>query len=256
MNDMRTSKNGLEFIARWEGVVLHPYMDVASLWTIGVGHLIRPGDCFSSISNDKVKELLASKDRDHPYAELLITREEALDILAEDVTDVESYLNAYITVPLNQDQYDALVSFGFNCGPGVFKTSGACKALNAGDYEKFPEKLLDWSKVRVNGSLQVNKGLLARRKAEGELFSKQSLRPEDPHEVPTIVSWNKEIMMDTQTRLKMLGLYPGLIDGIMGPKTRAAIEHFSRTHAISPGVDPRIGVTPMWLSALAAAVGG
>jgi len=253
MRNMRTSKNGLEFIARWEGVVLHPYMDVASLWTIGVGHLIRPGDCFSSMPNEKIKELLSSKDRDHPYAELLITREEAMEVLAEDVTDVESYLESYIKVPLNQDQFDALISFGFNCGPGVFKTSGACRALNAGDYESVPEKLLDWSKVRVNGKLQVNKGLLARRKAEGELFMKQPIRPEDPHEIPTIVFWSSELLRDTQARLKMLGLYPGAVDGIMGPKTVAAIEQFSKTRGVSPGVDPRLGITQMWLSALVSA---
>ena len=46
MNNLKTSKSGLEFIARWEGIVLHPYMDVAGLWTIGVGHLIKPSDSF------------------------------------------------------------------------------------------------------------------------------------------------------------------------------------------------------------------
>ena len=253
---MKTSKNGLEFVARWEGVVLHPYLDVASLWTIGVGHLIKPGDHFSTIPSEKIKELLASKDPDHPYSELLISREEALDILSKDIAAVEKALESWIVVPLNQNQYDALISFGFNCGPGVFKTSGACKALNAGNYEGFAEKLLDWSKVRIGGELKVNKGLLARRTAEGQLFMKEPITPVDPHESPTIVMWDKNLIMDTQTRLKMLGLYPGLIDGIIGPATRKSIEEFSKIYSVSPGVDPRIGITPMWLAVLTKEAGG
>jgi lysozyme len=255
MNGMKTSKFGLEFVARWEGIVLHPYMDVGGLWTIGVGHLIKSTDSFSTISNVKIKELLKSKDEQHPYSELLITREEALEILAKDVEEVEKALNIFVTVPLNQNQFDALVSFGFNCGTGVFRTSGACKALMAGDYRAVPEKLLDWSKVRIGGVLRTNIGLLNRRTAEGQLFSKIPLTPVDPHEVPTIVSWTKEILMDTQTRLKMLGLYPGIIDGVMGQATLKGIEEFTRIHGVSTGVDPKLGIAPSWLSALAQVVG-
>ena len=251
MNYMKTSQNGLEFIARWEGVVLHPYMDVAGLWTIGVGHLIKPTDSFSTISNAKVKELLKSKDRSHPYSELLISREEALTILARDVAEVEKAANAFITVPLNQNQFDALVSFGFNCGTGVFRTSGACRALVAGNYNAVPERLLDWSKVRINGEIRTNKGLLARRTAEGQLFSRVPIEPIDPHETPTIVSWTRDILLDTQTRLKMLGLYPGVIDGIIGPATKRGIEEFSRKYGVIMGADPMIGIAPSWLAELA-----
>lgn len=256
MNEnMKTSKNGLEFIAKWEGTVLHPYMDIGGLWTIGVGHLIKPTDSFSAISNTKIKELLKSRERNHPFAELMISHDEALNILAKDVEEVEKALKMFITVPLNQNQFDALVSFGFNCGVGVFRTSGACRALIAGNYNAVPERLLDWSKVRIGGELKVNKGLLNRRTAEGELFSKVPFSPVDPHEAPTIVSWTRDLALDTQTRLKMLGLYPGVIDGIVGTNTIKGIEEFSRKHGISTGVDPRIGISPMWLSALAQAVG-
>lgn len=254
-NSMKTSKNGLEFIAKWEGVVLHPYMDIGGLWTIGVGHLIKPTDSFSTISNAKIKELLKSRDREHPYAELLISREEALNILSKDVEDVEKALKTFITVPLNQNQFDALVSFGFNCGTGVFRTSGACRALVAGNYNAVPERLLDWSKVRINGELKTNKGLLNRRTAEGQLFMKTPFTPVDPNDVPTIVSWTREIAMDTQTRLKMLGLYGGVIDGIVGINTIKAIEEFSKKHNITTGSDPKIGISPLWLSRLAQVVG-
>ena len=66
INDaMSTSKNGLEFISKWEGCILKPYKDIAGLRTIGVGHLIKPGENFP----DGVE----------------ITKEKALEILANDV---------------------------------------------------------------------------------------------------------------------------------------------------------------------------
>ena len=43
-DDLKTSKSGLEFITKWEGCILKPYKDIAGLRTIGVGHLIKPGE--------------------------------------------------------------------------------------------------------------------------------------------------------------------------------------------------------------------
>ena len=170
MNNLKTSKNGLEFISRWEGVVLQPYMDVGGLWTIGVGHLITPYDSFSTISNEKIKSLLKSKDRSHPYSELLISREEALEILAEDITNVEVALNRDIKVPLNQNQFDALVSFTFNLGSGALRASTLLKKLNDSDYEGASNEFKRWDKARVNGELVSVKGLRLRRIEEALMF--------------------------------------------------------------------------------------
>lgn len=171
-SDMKTSPAGLDFIARWEGCILKPYMDIAGLWTIGVGHLILPADSFSSITNEQVRSLLATKDKNHPVAKIEISKQEALDLLAKDVKKCEVGIEKNIKVSLNQNQFDALCSFGFNCGVGVYATSGACKALNEGKYDKVPELLLLWSKARINGTLQTSTGLLNRRKSEGQLFTK------------------------------------------------------------------------------------
>jgi lysozyme len=240
--EMKTSQIGLEFIARWEGLVLNPYMDVASLWTIGVGHLIKPTDSFSTITNSQIKDLLASKDKNHPIAKLTISREEALDILAKDVKNVEDDLKKFIKTILNQNQFDALVSFGFNCGTGVFKTSGACKAVAAGNFNEVPVKLLDWSKVRINGELKVNKGLLARRTAEGQLFSRTPVDLTKYEAVP----WTHDALRDIQTKLKKLGMYEGLADGLMGPKTQAGIERFSK----SKNIPIPHGIVESWLKEL------
>lgn len=245
----KTSKTGLDFISRWEGVVLKPYLDVASLWTIGIGHLIKPHDSFSTITNEQVRELLKSKDKNHPLASLKIPREEAMKLLEADVAIVENAILQNIKVTLTQNQFDALVSFGFNCGTGVLRTSGACKALNEGKYEEVSDKLLDWSKVRINGELKTNKGLLLRRTAEGQLFSRKELTDAAVAGTQTIISLSKENLINIQTKLKNLGFYSGKIDGITGPLTRDAMKKFASKRGLSAEVSDA-GVTSAWLSAL------
>jgi len=246
---MKTSKNGLEFITRWEGIILSPYLDIAGKWTIGVGHLIRQSDSFSTISNAQIRELLSSKDKRHSVTELKIPRHEAMNILAKDVEVTERALIAAIKVPLTQNQFDALVSFGFNCGTGVFRTSGACKALNAGDYEGFTVKLLEWCKVKVGGESRVSQGLLNRRKSEVQLFNSPDMAPEELPP-PTLVSWTPELLIDVQKKLKKLGLYPGFIDGLYGPATKRGIEEFSRKFSVDCGDEINIGVTPAFIRGL------
>ncbi len=144
-----TSQNGLGFIAKWEGCILHVYKDVAGLPTIGIGHLIKAGESFTTI-----------------------TKEQALDLLAEDVKKCEVAIAKNIKVPLNQNQFDALVSWSFNCGVGVLSTSTLSKRLNLGFYDEVPDHLLSWCKATVNGVKVEVKGLKNRRISEGELWSK------------------------------------------------------------------------------------
>ena len=212
INDaMSTSKNGLEFISKWEGCILKPYKDIAGLRTIGVGHLIKPGENFP----DGVE----------------ITKEKALEILANDVKLCEDSIKVRIKVPLNQNQFDALVSFGFNCGTGVYTISDACKALNEGKYEEFSQRILVWSKAKINGVLQINQGLYNRRKSEGELFS----RSIDGKKVEPVkmVNWTKESLVEAQTILTKLGLYAAKIDGLWGPSTSAALVKFAESKNVN-----------------------
>lgn len=214
INDsMVTSKNGLEFISKWEGCVLKPYKDIAGLRTIGVGHLIKPGENFP----DGVE----------------ITKEKALEILASDVKLCEDSIKTRIKVPLNQNQFDALVSFGFNCGTGVYVLSDACKALNEGKYDEVPQRLLVWSKAKINGVLQVNQGLYNRRKSEGELFSKSV--SQSAQQTVKMVDWTKESLTEAQTILAKLGLYTAKIDGLWGPSTSAALIKFAESKNLKLG---------------------
>lgn len=209
MNDnMKTSQNGLEFISRWEGCVLKPYKDIAGLRTIGVGHLIKPGENFP----DGVE----------------ITKEHALDILSADVKLCEDAINLRIKVSLSQNQFDALVSFGFNCGTGVYTRSDACKALNEGKYDEVPQRILVWSKARINGKLQTNQGLYNRRKSEGELFiNKDSADSVSMPATKNVVQLSSVVLKEIQTILKRLGLYTLKIDGAWGKGTQNALQTFA-----------------------------
>ena len=141
---MKISANGLKKLIEWEGVVLHIYMDSAGLPTIGVGHLIQKGEDYSKG----------------------LTTTQAQDLLADDLQRFEEAVNESVTVLLDQNQYDTLVSFAFNVGVGAFRSSTLLKKLNAGDYTAVPEQLMRWTKAGG----KPNDGLVARRKNEIKLW--------------------------------------------------------------------------------------
>ena len=174
---LKTSEAGLAFIAKWEGCVLNPYLVIAKLWTIGIGKLILPTDSFSTITNAQVRDLLSSKSKDHPVAKIKIPQKEAFDLLAKEVKKCEDAIAKHIKVKLNQNQFDALVSWSFNCGVGVLQSSTLAKRLNSGFYEEVPSHLANWCKAKVNGQTVVVKGLLLRRQAEGALWSTPLQKP-------------------------------------------------------------------------------
>jgi lysozyme len=220
MNDnLVTSLGGLKFIERWEGCVLTPYKDVAGLRTIGIGYLIKPTDNFPD--------------------GVAITKEKAYDLLREEVKKCENSIKTNIKVQLTQNMFDALVSFGFNCGVGVYSSSGVARETNASNFSKVPERLLDWCKATVNGQKTIVKGLYDRRKAEGDLFLLDSgISPVfGPTCVKPAVSWDKSSITDAQIKLKKLGMYQGKIDGIWGAVTSSAITSFAKNAGI-PLFDP------------------
>ena len=227
MNDhLKTSQSGLELIAKWEGIVLKPYKDIAGLRTIGIGHLIKSGENFP----DGVE----------------ITREKAFDLLASDVAICEEAIKKHIKAPLNQNQFDALVSFGFNCGTGVYVNSGVATAVNSKNFDKVPEKLTEWSKARVNGVLQTVTGLLNRRKHEAEVF----MKPDSSCVISNFpVPWNKEMLKEAQSLLKELGLYALSVDGVWGPGTKTAVEQFAESKSIEI-VDSKRGVPASFMEIL------
>ena len=157
---METSEPGLELLKQWEGFKLNVYKDSAGLATIGVGHLITKSELSSGnivINGVAVK-----------YAGGL-TDQQVLDLLSQDVKPAEQSVNNGVKVPLNQNQFDALVSFTFNVGGGAFASSTLLKVLNQKQYTEVPNQLLRWT--RAGG--KVVQGLVNRRQNEIKLWNGQ-----------------------------------------------------------------------------------
>lgn len=144
---MKTSRQGRDFIKRWEGVRLKAYRCEANVLTIGVGHTAAMGE-------------------PHPVEGMTITAEEADAILARDLAITEAQVQSAVKVDLTQRQYDTLVSFVFNVGAGAFRKSTLLKKLNAGKYNEVPAELLKWNRVKG----KVVQGLTNRRKAEADFW--------------------------------------------------------------------------------------
>lgn len=142
------SPAGLALLQRHEGWRPNAYRDPVGIWTIGYGHRIKPGESFGTL-----------------------THAEGVALLARDVNIAEAAVNAAVRVPLNQGQFDALVSFAFNVGVGAFRKSTLLKLLNAGEYAAVPAQLARWRFGTRNGVKVELAGLVARRADEGQLFA-------------------------------------------------------------------------------------
>ncbi|MCM7773479.1 lysozyme [Enterobacter asburiae] len=148
------SERGIALIKQYEGVRLSSYRDSAGVWTIGYGHT---GDV---------------------HAGQTISELTALTLLQADVMVCEKLLHHIVEVPVSQGQFDALVSFLYNVGPGKpgvksgfrFLKSGSpstmLTCLNAGRYQEAAGQFPLW--VYAGG--QRLPGLVRRRAAEQRLF--------------------------------------------------------------------------------------
>lgn len=145
LNEMTISNEGFSLIQKFEGFRGAAYQDIVGVWTIGYGHTkgVKEGD--------------------------IITREEAIDLLREELIEYEGYVKEYVKVPLTQSQFDALVSFVYNLGPTNLSRSTLLRKLNVGDYDSVPSELLRWNKA---GGKEVG-GLTRRRQTEANLFARK-----------------------------------------------------------------------------------
>ena len=155
---MKISQKGLELLKKWEGCILKQYPDQAGLPTIGIGHLLTK----SELTSGKI----FIKGAPVKYANG-ISKEQALDLLDQDLDPAEGAVNDGVIVELTQDQFDALVSFVFNCGTGAFHGSTLRKELNQGLYANVPFQLRRWN--RAGG--KVCDGLIVRRRQEIRLWN-------------------------------------------------------------------------------------
>ena len=139
---MSISQAGINLIKRWEGFRSNAYLCPANVWTIGYGHTAtaKPGMC--------------------------INTQEAEMLLKSDLRRFERAVDSLTHVPLNQAQFDALVSFTFNVGIAAFGKSTLLKKLNRKDYSGAANEFGRW----VNAGKKRLPGLVSRRQEERKLF--------------------------------------------------------------------------------------
>ena len=140
----RISQTGIDLIKRWEGCRTNSYLCPAGVWTVGYGHTktAKPNQIISHL--------------------------EAEELLQSDLRWFEEAVGKYVTVPINQNQFDALVSFTFNVGIGAFKNSTLLRLLNQKKYLAAANEFHRWT----NANGRKLPGLINRRKQEYALFTK------------------------------------------------------------------------------------
>lgn len=138
----KTSLAGINLIKQWEGWRARAYRCPAGVWTIGYGHT-------------------------HTAKRgMVITKKEGERLLRRDLQVYENCVRRLVKVPLNQNQFDALVSFTYNVGRGAFSQSTLLRVLNQGNYSETARQFLRW----VHGGGKKLPGLESRRNAERKLF--------------------------------------------------------------------------------------
>ena len=146
---MKPSQLCVDLVKHFEGLYPKAYLCPAGIWTIGYGHT-------GLIHNDGTV-----------YAGRKVTQEEAEKLLAYDLEKFSEKVGKLVTVPLEQHQFDALVSFAFNLGEGNLRKSTLLKKLNGFNYAGAAEEFMKWDKA--GGKTLA--GLTRRRKAERHLFA-------------------------------------------------------------------------------------
>lgn len=169
---MKTSAAGRAAISAREGVKLTAYRDSAGVLTIGVGHTSAAGAPTVT-------------------AGMRITAAEADKVLSRDLAAVEAAVNRMVTVPLNQNEFDALVSLVFNIGATAFRKSTLLRMLNAGDRKGAADQFLAWNKITRNGRKVELRGLTTRRQAERSQFLTPTGSKDPALEAPPVVSTPK-----------------------------------------------------------------
>lgn len=152
---MKTTAEAIQLVKEFEGFSATPYRCPAGKWTIGFG---------------TTRGVSA-----HSPA---ITRKQAEELLQRDLADAEAVVRNFVRVPLNPNQFSALVSFIHNVGTGQRgikdgfvwlrngRNSTMLTLLNDGRYEAASHQFGKW----INVKNKPSKGLIRRREAERALF--------------------------------------------------------------------------------------
>lgn len=151
---MNVSSQQLSRTATLEGFVAKAYPDGYSgntqMFSVGYGHQIQAYE----------KTLLTKT----------LTKAEALNMLHADMQTVVNYVNTHAKRTINQNQFDALCDFGFNCGVGALGL--VITDLNNNGFQGIPAHIKQYNKSRnTAGVLAINNTLVSRRAEEAAVFT-------------------------------------------------------------------------------------
>jgi len=150
---MTPDNDCFNFIKNKEGLQLTAYKDSAGIWTIGYGAIIY-GDHTPVKKEDK------------------ITNQKADQLIETEISSKSAKVNAALgNTPINQNQFNALVSFAYNAGTAALLSSTLLKRVKANPADpKIRDAFMMWNKAHVNAKLVAVKGLTRRRAEEAELY--------------------------------------------------------------------------------------
>jgi lysozyme len=148
MNDFHMSANGIALIKHFESFVAGAYVCPAGVLTIGYGTTL-------GVKRGQV-----------------VSEKQATALLARDLLGFEAAVKRLVKVQLTQNQFDALVSFAYNCGAANLASSTMLKLINNRQFQLVPAQFLRWNK----GGGKVLAGLTRRRRSEMWLWQTGTLK--------------------------------------------------------------------------------
>lgn len=208
MANRKIGQAGLNLIKQFEGCRLTAYQCSAGVWTIGYGHTAGV------------------------YKGMKITQAQADAYLKQDVEKFEKYINNPSYVPfteqLNQNQFDALVSFAFNLGQGNVKKLCVGRNIN-----QIPSAMQKYCKAAG----RTLPGLQRRRKAEAALYNKKvesctgatttTVKETEDYKMNTIKKGSKGKAVKVWQII--IGTTP---DGNFGSGTESATKTWQKNHGL------------------------
>lgn len=160
---MKVSEYGLALVKHFEGCRLHPYLDAVHLWTIGWGR---------RISDSAVKQYWNG-----------VSQDQADKWFNDDIQGFALGVTKLLQKPVEQHEFDAVVSLAYNIGIGALKTSTMLRLLNEGDKNGASKEFRKW----CHAGAHVLPGLLRRRTVEQNMFDHAPNPGESTHDYITFL---------------------------------------------------------------------
>lgn len=198
---MKTSNNGIAFLKHQEGVRYKAYkLAGEQYYTIGVGHSFDPTINANTVWNDAQVDAALKKD----------------------LEKFEKYVEQYVKISLNQNQFDALVSYTFNRGKGgIIELS-----KNSNTVQEYADNFVKyWGKAE-----RYKKALVKRRQAERELFLGKAYKSTPITSIRPVLRRGAQGNAVGELQ-SLLGLKQ---DCIFGCLTETAVRLFQKEHGLDP----------------------